>query len=109
MISQMVMNEARYRPQTLHPLARWAAFTGIALLVVRRAARIAFPNLLPSNTWRPESWWIGVLIEGAFDLILLLLLAVPFCIYRSRHASVRDLLLDSAAAVSLCLAAVLLL
>jgi hypothetical protein len=71
---------------------------------------VVFPGILPSNAWRPESWWIGLLLTAAFDVILLLLLlAVPLCIYRSRQASVRELLLDSAAAASLWLAAVLLL
>jgi len=107
----MVTNDVGFRPaRPFIRQVRWAAFTGIALLVVRRLARVLFPNLLPSNSWRPESWWTGFLIDATFDLILLLLLlAVPFCIYRSRHASVRDLLLDVAATVSLYLAAVLLL
>jgi hypothetical protein len=107
-------NEAGFQPRTLHPLIRWAAFTGIALLVVRRSVYVTFPNFLPSRAWRPESWWAGVLANAVFELILLMfLLGVPFCIYffrlRTGHTSVRDLLIDCAAAVSLYLTALLLL
>jgi hypothetical protein len=106
----MAMKEVSFRPRTHYELARWASFGGIAMLAVRRLARAAFPNLLPSNAWPAESWWIGGLIDAAFDLVrVLLLLAVPFCIYRSRHTSAHDLLIDFAAAASLYLAAVLLL
>jgi hypothetical protein len=106
-------NEAGYQPRTLHPLIRWAAFTGIALLVVRRLV-LTFPNFLPSSAWPPEPWWAGVLANAVFELILLtFLLGVPFCIYffrlRTGHTSVRDLLIDCAAAVSLYLAALFLL
>jgi hypothetical protein len=107
-------NEAGYRPRTIHPLTRWAAFTGIALLVVRRLLYRAFPNFLPSNAWRPESWGTGLLISAVLELILLVvLLGVPFCIYffrlRAGHTNARDLLIDCAAAVSLYLTALLLL
>ena len=78
----MATNEAGYQPRTLHPLTRWAAFTGIAVMGVRRLVYVKFPNFLPSSAWRPESWWAGVLINAVFELILLmLLLGVPFCIY----------------------------
>ena len=105
-------NEAGYQPRTLHPLIRWAAFTGIALLVVRRLVYVTFPNFLPSSAWPPESWWAGVLANAVFELILLtFLLGVPFCIYffRLRYASSRDLLIDCAAAVTLYLTALLML
>ena len=113
-IADLVTNEAGYKPQNPHRLIRWAAFTGIALLVVRRLTYVTFPNLLPSNAWRPESWWAGVLADAVFELILLtFLLGVPFCIYffsrRPAHTSVRDLLINCAAAVSLYLTALLLL
>ena len=107
-------NEAGYQPRTLHPLIRWAAFTGIALLVVRRLLYVTFPNFLPSSRWQPASWWAGVLANAAFELVLLaFLLGVPFCIYffrlRKGHTSARDLLIDCAAAVSLYLTALFLL
>ena len=110
----MERNEAGYQPRTLHPLIRWAAFTGIALLVVRRLLYVTFPNFLPSSRWQPASWWAGVLANAAFELVLLaFLLGVPFCIYffrlRKGHTSARDLLIDCAAAVSLYLTALLLL
>ena len=110
----MATNEAGYRPRTLHPLIRWAAFTGIALLVVRRLVYVIFPDFLPSSAWRPESWLAGVLINAAFELILLVfLLGIPFCIYyfrlRTGNTNARDLLIDCGAAVSLYLAALLLL
>jgi hypothetical protein len=105
----MAMNEARCQP-----LIRWAAFTGVALLVVRRLVSVAFPNFLPSSAWRPESWWAGLLASAVFELILLMfLLGIPFCIYffrlRSGNTSVRDLLIDCTAAGSLYLTALLLL
>jgi hypothetical protein len=107
-------NEAGYQPRALHPLIRGAAFTGIALLVVRRLVYVIFPNFLPSSAWRPESWLAGALINAAFELMLLVfLLGVPFCIYyfrrRTGNTSARDLLIDCGAAVSLYLAALLLL
>lgn len=107
-------NEAGYQPRTLRPPIRWAAFTGIALLVVRRLVYLTFPNFLPSRAWRPESWWAGVLANAVFELILLMfLLGVPICIYffrlRTGQTSARDLSIDCAAAISLYLAALLLL
>ena len=110
----MATNEVRYQPRTLHPLIRWAAFTGIALLVVRRLVYVIFPNFLPSSRWRPESWLAGVLANAVFELIMLaFLLGVPFCIYyfrlRTGNTSARDLSIDCAAAVGLYLAALLLL
>jgi hypothetical protein len=105
-------NEAVYKPRALHPPIRWAAFTGIALLVVRRLVYVIFPGFLPSSAWRPESWWAGVLANAVFELILLMfLLGVPFCIYffRLRYTKSRDLLIDSAAAVCLYLTTLLLL
>lgn len=110
----MATNEAGYQPRTLHPPIRWAAFTGIALLVVRRLVYVIFPNFLPSSAWRPESWWAGLLANAVFELILLMfLLGVPFCIYffrlRNGHTSARDLSIDCAAAVSLYLTALFLL
>jgi hypothetical protein len=113
----MATNEAGYRlrtlhPRTLHPLTRWAAFTGIGLLVARRLVYLTFPNFLPSSAWRPESWWAGLLISAVFELILLMvLIGVPFCIYfyRLRYTSARDLLIDCAAAGSLYLTALFLL
>ena len=108
------MNEAGYRPRTLRPLTRWAAFTGIALLVVRRSVYVAFPNALPSSAWPPTLWLTGTLATAAFELIvLLLLLGVPFCFYyfrqRNGHTSARDVWIDCAAAAGLYLAAFLLL
>jgi hypothetical protein len=110
----MAANEARYQPRTILPLARWAAFAGIALLAVRRLLYLTFPNFLPSSAWRPESWGTGLLISAVFELILLVvLLGVPFCIYffrlRTGHISARDLFIDCAAAVGLYLTALLLL
>lgn len=105
-------NEAVHQPRTLHPLTRWAAFTGIAVMGVRRLVSVTFPNFLPSSAWRPESWRAGVLISAVFELILLMaLVGVPFCIYffRLRYTSARDLLMDCAAAGSLYLTAVFLL
>jgi len=96
----------------VHPLIRWAAYAGIALLVVRRLLHVTFPNLLPSSAWRPESWWAGLLADAVFELfLLLLLLGVPFCIYffRLRYTRARDLLIDCAAAASLYLVTLLLL
>jgi hypothetical protein len=104
-------NEAAQR-RTLHPLIRWAAFAGIALLVVRRLVYLTFPNILPSSAWRPESWRAGLLADAVFELILVMfLLGVPFCIYffRLRYTSARDLLIDCAAGVSLYLIALFLL
>jgi hypothetical protein len=108
----MAANEAGHQPRTRYPLIRWAAFTGIALLVVRRLLYWTFPNFLPSSAWRPESWWAGLLINAVFELILLMfLLGVPFGIYffRLRYTSTRDLLIDCAGAVSLYLTALFLL
>lgn len=107
-------NDAGYLPRTRQRLIRWAAFTGIALLVVRRLVYATFPNFLPSRAWRPESWWTGVLINGVFELILLMvLIGVPFCIYffklRTGHTSARDLLIDCTAAGSLYLTTLFLL
>jgi hypothetical protein len=107
----VVTNEA-YQPRGLHPLIRWAAFTGIALLLMRRLISISFPQLLPSSAWRPESWWAGLLIDGTFDLIVVaFLLGIPFSIYvfRLRYTNSRNLLIDCAAAVTLYFAALLLL
>ena len=92
----------------------WAAFTGIALLVVRRLVYVLFPNFLPSSAWRPESWLAGALANAVFELVLLaLLVGVPCGIYflrlRTGNTSVRDLLIDCAAAVGLYLSALLLL
>jgi hypothetical protein len=106
--------EAGYQPRTLNPLIRWAAVTGIALLVARRLVYLTFPSFLPSSAWRPESWRAGVLINAVFELILLILLmGVPLCIYffrlSTRRTSERDLLIDCAAAGSLYLTALLLL
>uniref|UniRef100_Q020S0 Uncharacterized protein n=1 Tax=Solibacter usitatus (strain Ellin6076) TaxID=234267 RepID=Q020S0_SOLUE len=97
-----------------HPLARWAAFTGIALLSLRKLVSLTFPNAIPSNAWHPESWAAGLLIAAAFELVLLaLLLAVPVCIYffrlRTRNSNGRDLLIDCAAGVMLYLTALLML
>jgi hypothetical protein len=108
----MATNEAGYQPRTLHRLTRWAAFAGIALMVVRRLVYVTFPNFLPSSAWRPEQWWAGVLITAVFELILLIvLLGVPFCIYffGRRYTGARDLLADCAAAGSLYLTALFLL
>jgi hypothetical protein len=107
-------NEAGYQPRTLHPLIRWAAFTGIALLVVRRLVYVIFPNFLPSSAWPPQLWWTGALLNAAFELILLVfLLGVPFGIYffrlRTGNTNARDLMFDCAAAVGLYLTALLLL
>jgi hypothetical protein len=107
-------NEAGCQPRTLGPLIRWAAFTGIALLVVRRAVYVMFPNFLPSSAWPRESWLAGVLASALFELLLLtLLLGVPFGIYffrlRNGNTNARDLLIDCAAAVGLYLTALLLL
>jgi hypothetical protein len=105
-------NEAGYQPRTIYRLIRWAAFTGIALLVVRRLVYVTFPNFLPSSRWPPESWWAGVLSNAVFELLLLMfLLGVPFCIYffRLRYTSARELLIDCAAAGGLYLTALLLL
>jgi hypothetical protein len=105
-------SEAGNQPRTFYPLIRWAAFTGAALLVMRRLMYATFPNFLPSSAWRPESWWAGVLINAVFELILLMfLLGVPFGIYffRLRYTSARDLLIDCAAAMSLYLTALFLL
>jgi hypothetical protein len=71
---------------------------------------VTFPNFLPSNAWRPESWWAGLLASAVFELALLMfLLGVPLCIYffrpRAGHESVRDLLIDCASAASLYLTA----
>jgi hypothetical protein len=108
----MATNEAGYQPRALHPLARWAAFTGIALMVVRRLVYVIFPSFLPSRAWLPEHWWAGLLISVVFELILLLvLLGVPFSIYffRLRYTSARDLVIDCAAAGTLYLTALFLL
>ena len=110
----MAANEAGHQPRTRYPLIRWAAFTGIALLVVRRLVYVTFPNFLPSSAWPRESWLAGTLATAVFELIVfMLLLGVPFCIYRFRlrtgHTSARDLFIDCAAAVCLYLAALVLL
>lgn len=110
----MATNEAGYRPRSLHPLTRWAAFTGIALLLVRRFVYFAFPSFLPSSAWSPSLWLTGTLATAAFELIvLLLLLGVPFCLYffrlRGGSTSARDLWIDCAATGALYLAALLLL
>ena len=108
----MATSEAGYQARTLRPMTRWAAFTGIALMVLRRWVYVTFPNFLPSSAWRPESWRAGVLIAAVFELILLIvLIGVPFCIYffRQRYTSARDLLIDCAAAGSLYLTALFLL
>jgi hypothetical protein len=101
--------EARYLP-----LIRWAAFTGIALLALRKFVHLAFPNFLPSSAWPRESWRTGLLADAAFELcLLILLLAVPFSIYyfrlRKGHTTARDLLIDCAAAAALYLTTLLLL
>jgi hypothetical protein len=108
----MSRNEAGYQPRTLQPLIRWAAFLGIGLLVARRLVSLAFPNFLPSSRWRPELWRTGLLTDAAFELLLVvLLLAIPVCIYffRRRYTNSRELLIDSGAAVILYLTALLLL
>ena len=112
--SDVAANEAGYRPDTLEPLIRGAALTGIALLVVRRFVYLLFPNFLPSSAWRPESWGAGLAISVAFELILLVaLLGLPICIYffrlRTGNTSARDLLIDCAFTVGLYLTALLLL
>jgi hypothetical protein len=104
------MNEVVYGSRTLHPLIRRAAFTGIALLVVRRLVYAIFPNFLPSSAWRPENWWAGALADASFELLVLVfLVGIPFCIYRTRHRSARDVLIDCAATAGLYLSALLLL
>ena len=95
-------------------MIRWAAFTGIALLVVRRLVYVLFPNFLPSSAWRPESWLAGALANAVFELILLaFLVGVPCGIYvlrlRTANTNARDLLIDCAAVVGLYLSALLLL
>ena len=110
----MAANEAGFHSRALPPLARWAAFTGIALLALRKVVSVTFPNAIPSNAWRPESWAAGLVMAAAFELLLLaLLLAVPVCIYffrlRSGNTNGRDLLIDCAAAATLYLAALFLL
>ena len=110
----MTTNEAGYQPRSLRPLIRWAAFTGIALLVMRRFLYATFPNLLPSSAWRRENWMAGLLASAAFDFIVLLLLTgVPLGIYyfglRRGNTSARDLFIDCAAATGLFLATVLVL
>ena len=80
--------ELRSEARTLHALIRWATLTGITLLVAKRLTGALFPNLLLSSSWRPEFWWGSFAIEATFELFLLvLLLGVPYCIFRSRHAS----------------------
>ena len=106
-------NDLGYQSRHLHSI-RWAAFTGIALLAVRRLVYVTFPNVLPSRAWRPELWWAGALADAVFALIVLMfLVGVPFCIYffrlRTGHTTVRDLLIDCAAAALLFLAVLLLL
>jgi hypothetical protein len=100
--------------QTRQSLIRWAAFTGIALLVVRRWVYVKFPGFLPSSAWRPEHWLAGVLANAVFELVLLaFLLGVPFGIYffrlRAGHTNARDLMIDCAAAAGLYLTALLVL
>jgi hypothetical protein len=105
-------SDTGYQPRTIHPLARWAAFAGIALMVVRSLVYRTFPNFLPSSAWPQKSWNEGVLISAVFELILLMVLVgVPFCIYffRLRYKGVRDLLIDCAVAGSLYLTALFLL
>ena len=107
-------NDAGYPPRAIHPLIRWAAFTGIALLIVRRLIHWTFPNALPSSAWRPKLWGVGLLADAVFDLVLLvLLLGVPFCIYYFRHCTgqrtARDLLIDCGAAAGLYITTLLLL
>ena len=110
----MVTNEVGGQPRFLQPLVRGAAFTGIALLVLRRLLSAAFPGLLPSSAWRPGSWGAGLLLSAAFELLLLLLLlVVPVCIYflrpRSANTLARDLWINCSAAVGLYLTALFLL
>jgi hypothetical protein len=110
----MASNDAGYQPRTLAPLIRWAAFAGIALLVLRRLVYVTFPDFRPTSAWRPENWWAGLLETAVFELILLvLLLGIPVCIYffrlRKGHTTARDLLIDCAATVSLYLTALFLL
>jgi len=107
-------NQAGHLPRTFHPLTRWAAFAGIALLVLRKLVFAAFPDARPTSAWRPEFWWAGLLTTAFFELILfVLLLGVPVCIYRFRlrtgNINGRELLIDCAAAVSLYLTALFLL
>ena len=107
-------NETEYQPRTLERLTRWVAFAGIALLVLRRLVRAAYPEAIPSSAWRPELWWAGLLISAVFELIVLVaLLGVPVGIYlfkrRSGRPSARDLKLDCAAVVGLYLTALFLL
>ena len=106
----MAKDELRSEAHSLHALIRWAALTGVLLLLLKKVVRAALPNLLPSNSWRPEFWWRGFAMEATFELLLLvLLLGLPYCMFRSRHRSARDLLLDFAAVVSLYGATLLLL
>lgn len=108
----MATHEAEYQPRSLHPLIRWAAFVGIALLGARRLLYAIFPDLLPSSAWGPEHWGAGLLINALFELVLLVfLLGVPYGIYRFRlrggQTNARDLLTDCAAAVGLYVSALL--
>ena len=110
----MPTNEAGSQSRARQTMIRLVAFTGIALLVVRRLIYVIFPNFLPSSRWRPESWVAAALANGLFELILLaFLLGVPLGIYflrlRNGNTNARDLLIDCGAAVSLYLTALLLL
>ena len=109
----VVTNEVGDQPRFLQPVIRWAAFSGIALLVLRRLVYATFPGFLPSSAWRPGSWGAGLLLTAAFELLLvLLLLGVAVCMYfglRSAHTRARDLWIDCSAAVGLYLTALFLL
>ena len=110
----MATHHAAFPSRTLQPLIRWAACTGIALLIVRRFVYALFPGFLPSNAWSVENWGAGLLFSAAFELtIVLLLVGAPTAIYFARrrleYANPRDLVLDYAAVIGLYLTAFLFL
>src|ERR1022692_2848187 len=102
----MATQEAASTRRDFVPLIRWAAFTGIGLLVMRRVTYSLFPGLLPSHAWRPQNWLAGTLATAGFELILLaILLGVPVGIYfwrlRGGPTNGRALLIDCGAAAGL--------
>ena len=106
-------HEVAFPPQTLHRLARWAAFTGVALIVLRRFLYLTYPALMPSSAWRPELWLAGTLATAFFELILLfVLLGVPYCLFtawrRAGQVVARELWIDCGTVVGLYLTALLL-
>ena len=110
----MLTHAEGYEARNVHPMIRWAAFTGIALLIVRRFVYATFPNVLPSARWPRESWVTGTILTMAFEaFVIALLLGVPYSIYRFRlrrgETNGRDLMIDCGAAGTLYLAALLLL